>query len=239
MMNNSTSSARLTPPVGGGSVWTTSLSNNRFRASRPPWCTTVAAPATRSDAAHRRRGTARAAARPEHRRPIRPGGALPRRCLRAPVRAAVPAGRAGLVWVDAFHRDWDDFLPSRVWPRASSWHLLWSRSSRCARPLSKMIAGLLADYSEHLRQRLIDAHVSDEWLQVGFAERGTIVGPRRRTAGRTGHSRCSGGRSHRGGHRPLPACADVGADVAAGPDLSVAKVFKGVSRSLSDAGADR
>ena len=34
---------------------------------------------------------------------------------------------------------------------------------------------LLADYPEHVRQTLIDAKLSDEWIHVGIAERGKLA----------------------------------------------------------------
>jgi hypothetical protein len=41
--------------------------------------------------------------------------------------------------------------------------------------LHEMYAELRVDYPQHLRQPLIDAKVSDEWLRVGIAERGRLA----------------------------------------------------------------
>ncbi|MFI6600113.1 alpha/beta fold hydrolase [Nonomuraea sp. NPDC050536] len=87
-----------------------------------------------------------------------------------------PQDVAGLVWVDAFHRDWDDFLPARASLAAGEQMAPDLELIQQMRPaMREMIAELLADYPEHVRQPLIDAHLSDEWLQVGFAERGKMV----------------------------------------------------------------
>ena len=83
---------------------------------------------------------------------------------------------AGLVWLDAFHRDWDDFMPAAAGLAAGERmapDLDQLRRSRAA--LREMYAELMVDYPQHLRQPLIDAHVSDDWLQVGFVERGNLV----------------------------------------------------------------
>jgi hypothetical protein len=41
--------------------------------------------------------------------------------------------------------------------------------------LREMRGELLADYPEHVRQPLINAKVSDEWIHVGIAERGKLA----------------------------------------------------------------
>lgn len=83
-----------------------------------------------------------------------------------------PENVAGLVWLDALNRDWDDFMP----PSAS-----FAEFERMApspadlekmRPaLREMRAELLADYPEHVRRALVDAKESAEWTHVGLAER--------------------------------------------------------------------
>ena len=128
-----------------------------------------------------------------------------------------PQDVAGLVWLDAFHRDWDDFMP----PEASlaaieqmAPDLEQLEQIRLA--LRKMSAELLADYPERVRQPLIDAKVSDDWIHVGIAERGTLAelaaelraGPNIPDVPVVALTVL--------GHRPRPAGADLGADVARG-----------------------
>ncbi|MBB5960636.1 pimeloyl-ACP methyl ester carboxylesterase [Saccharothrix tamanrassetensis] len=87
-----------------------------------------------------------------------------------------PQDVAGLVWLDALHRDWDTFLPPAM-------HLVASEQmapdleqlERMRLALREMRGELLVDYPEHVRQPLIDAHDRDEWIHVGIAERGTLA----------------------------------------------------------------
>ncbi|MFE5565794.1 alpha/beta fold hydrolase [Amycolatopsis japonica] len=82
-----------------------------------------------------------------------------------------PRDVAGLVFLDALHPDWDDFMP----PEASL--------SAAGRPspgpdraaLRAMYAELREDYPEDVREALVDAKVSDEWLRIGAAERTGLV----------------------------------------------------------------
>lgn len=79
---------------------------------------------------------------------------------------------AGLVWLDAFHRDWDDVMPPAASLAAIERMAPGREQLEQMRPaLRAMFAELLADYPEHMRQALIDAKVSDEWTDVGIAER--------------------------------------------------------------------
>lgn len=83
-----------------------------------------------------------------------------------------PREIAGLVWLDAFHRDWDDFMPTDAGLAAGERMAPDPRQLQQMRPtLRQMYAELLAGYPDHVRQPLIDAHVSDDWLLAGFAER--------------------------------------------------------------------
>jgi pimeloyl-ACP methyl ester carboxylesterase len=87
-----------------------------------------------------------------------------------------PREVAGLVWVDAFHRDWDDFMPAEAGLAAGERMTPDPEQIQQMRPaLRAMYAELVLDYPQHLRQPLIDAHVSDEWLRAGGAERGNLV----------------------------------------------------------------
>ncbi|MEU8889458.1 alpha/beta hydrolase [Streptomyces sp. NPDC048442] len=83
-----------------------------------------------------------------------------------------PQDVAGLVWLDAFHRDWDAFMP----PAASLAAVErmgpgWEQMVRMRPTLREMYAELLADYPEQLRQAMIDAKTSDELTRSGIAER--------------------------------------------------------------------
>jgi pimeloyl-ACP methyl ester carboxylesterase len=87
-----------------------------------------------------------------------------------------PGEIAGLVWLDAFHRDWDEFMPAEAGLAAGERMVPDPRQIEQMRPaLREMYAELLADYPERMRQPLLDAHTSEEWLRAGFAERGNLV----------------------------------------------------------------
>ncbi|HEY4457034.1 MAG TPA: alpha/beta hydrolase, partial [Pseudonocardiaceae bacterium] len=87
-----------------------------------------------------------------------------------------PGEVAGLVWLDAFHRDWDAFMPAEAGLAAGQQMAPDRERVQQMRPgLRQMYAELLVDYPEPVRTSLIDAHVSDNWLQAGFAERGNLV----------------------------------------------------------------
>ncbi|RXS85746.1 alpha/beta hydrolase [Streptomyces sp. TM32] len=83
-----------------------------------------------------------------------------------------PQDVAGLVWLDAFHRDWDDFMPPAAGLAAVERMAPDREQLARMRPaLREMSAELLADYPEHMRQALIEAKASDAWTHVGIAER--------------------------------------------------------------------
>ena len=100
-----------------------------------------------------------------------------------------PQEVAGLVWLDGFHRDWERFMPAAAASHAADPQTAsgpeQGRQSRQnhqlqqmqqLRPaLYEMFAELVAHYPQHLRQPLIEAHVGDEWLRVGIAERGSLT----------------------------------------------------------------
>ncbi|MFH8572836.1 alpha/beta fold hydrolase [Streptomyces sp. NPDC017993] len=87
-----------------------------------------------------------------------------------------PQDVAGLVAMDAFHRDWDDFMPPAAGLAALEQMAPEPEQMEATRPaLREMFAELYADYPEHMRQALIDARMSDEWIRVGIAERGTLA----------------------------------------------------------------
>ena len=83
-----------------------------------------------------------------------------------------PQDVAGLGWMDAFHRDWDDFMPPAAGLTAIEQMAPDREQMEQMRPaLREMHAELLADYPEHMRRALLDAKVSDEWIRSGVAER--------------------------------------------------------------------
>ncbi|TDC30506.1 alpha/beta hydrolase [Micromonospora sp. KC213] len=87
-----------------------------------------------------------------------------------------PPDVAGLVWLDALHRDWDDFMPPAASLAAVERMAPDREQLEQMRPaLREMRGELYANYPEHVRQALIDAKVSDEWIHVGVAERGKLA----------------------------------------------------------------
>lgn len=83
-----------------------------------------------------------------------------------------PQDVAGLVWLDAFHRDWDDFMPPAAGLAAVERMAPDREQLEQMRPaLREMRAELLADYPEHMRRALVDAKASDAWTHAGIAER--------------------------------------------------------------------
>ncbi|RDI51660.1 alpha/beta fold hydrolase [Nocardia mexicana] len=87
-----------------------------------------------------------------------------------------PQDVAGMVWLDTLHRDWDDFVPPAASFAATERMAPDPEQLRQMRPaLHEIHAELLADYPEHIRQPLVDAKVSDEWLRVGVAERSALT----------------------------------------------------------------
>ncbi|MEV8022128.1 alpha/beta hydrolase [Streptomyces sp. NPDC086554] len=87
-----------------------------------------------------------------------------------------PQDVAGLVWLDAFHRDWDDFMPPAASLSAVERMGPGREQLEQMRPaLREMYAALHADDPEHLREALVDAKVSDAWTDVGIAERSKLA----------------------------------------------------------------
>jgi pimeloyl-ACP methyl ester carboxylesterase len=83
-----------------------------------------------------------------------------------------PQEVAGLIWLDAFHSDWDKFMPPELSLAASEQMAPQLEQVKQMRPaLREMGNTLFAAHPEHVRQALMDAHVSDEWLQSGHIER--------------------------------------------------------------------
>ncbi|MDA3643927.1 alpha/beta hydrolase [Saccharopolyspora indica] len=82
-----------------------------------------------------------------------------------------PRDVAGLVWLDAIHRDWDDFMPPAASLAAAERTADLEQVKQQRPALRDVLADMYAAYPEHLRQPLIDARTSDEWLRTGVAER--------------------------------------------------------------------
>lgn len=87
-----------------------------------------------------------------------------------------PQDVAGLVWLDAFHGDYDKYMPAELSLAASEQMAPEMEVIRQMVPaLREMGNRLFADHPEQVRRALVDAHVSDEWLRIGFLERGTLA----------------------------------------------------------------
>ncbi|MGW2025899.1 alpha/beta fold hydrolase [Streptomyces decoyicus] len=87
-----------------------------------------------------------------------------------------PQDVAGLVWLDAFHRDWDDFMPPEAGLAAIEQMAPDREQLEKMRPaLREMSAELLAGYPTHVRQALTEAKVSAAWTDAGIAERSELA----------------------------------------------------------------
>lgn len=87
-----------------------------------------------------------------------------------------PLEVAGLVLLDAFHRDWDDFMPAEVGLTAGESMTPELEQLQRMRPdLRAMYTELMVNYPEQVREPLVEAHVSDRWLRATIAERATLV----------------------------------------------------------------
>ncbi|MEV0063176.1 alpha/beta hydrolase [Nocardia sp. NPDC050718] len=87
-----------------------------------------------------------------------------------------PGEVAGLVWLDALHRDWDDHVPREA--RLAATERLGPDLAQLAelRPAMRaMRAELLTGYPAAIRDALLDAKGSDTWLRTGMAERRVLV----------------------------------------------------------------
>ncbi|MBB5854490.1 alpha/beta fold hydrolase [Amycolatopsis umgeniensis] len=87
-----------------------------------------------------------------------------------------PGEVAGLVWLDALHPAWDDFMPaSASLAEAERTAPDVEQLDRLRPVLRETYAELRSGYPEHVREALIEAKVSDDWLRAGVAERGGLV----------------------------------------------------------------
>ncbi|WP_405150948.1 alpha/beta hydrolase [Nocardia salmonicida] len=87
-----------------------------------------------------------------------------------------PQDVAGLVWMDGLHRDWDEFMPQAMHLAAAAAPAPDLEQVEQMRTALRELRGeLLANYPEHVRQPLIDAKSSAEWIRAGFAERSGLT----------------------------------------------------------------
>lgn len=83
---------------------------------------------------------------------------------------------AGLVWVDAFYRDWDDYLPAEASLAAGEEIAPTREQLEGALPFMRdMVATAFADYPDDVREAVVDYHVSERWIDAGIAERSALV----------------------------------------------------------------
>ncbi|MCC3764346.1 alpha/beta hydrolase [Glycomyces sp. TRM65418] len=87
-----------------------------------------------------------------------------------------PGEVAGLVWLDAFHREWDDHMPAEGGLAAGEAMAPTAEQLRQALPFMRdMVAAMYPDYPEDVREAVAGYHASEAWIRVGMAERGTLV----------------------------------------------------------------
>jgi pimeloyl-ACP methyl ester carboxylesterase len=77
-----------------------------------------------------------------------------------------PGDVAGLVWLDALHPSADLAEIERTAPSVE----------QLRTGMRELNAELLVDYPEPVRQALSEAHLSEEWLAAGIAERTGLTG---------------------------------------------------------------
>ncbi|ADD40014.1 alpha/beta fold hydrolase [Stackebrandtia nassauensis] len=83
-----------------------------------------------------------------------------------------PTEVAGLVWVDAFVSNWDDFVPASNSLAASEEMAPTREQLEQALPVMReYVTAMFADFPTDVREALVDYHVSDVWVTVGIAER--------------------------------------------------------------------
>ncbi|NEW26067.1 alpha/beta fold hydrolase [Nocardia cyriacigeorgica] len=87
-----------------------------------------------------------------------------------------PREVAGLVWLDALHHDWDAYMPASASLAAAEHAGPGLAELEQMRPMLRDIhSELLAAYPEHLRQPLVRAKLTTEWLRAGLAERSGLA----------------------------------------------------------------
>jgi len=122
-----------------------------------------------------------------------------------------PGEVAGLLWLDAFHEDWDAYMPERL-------HLARARQPQpgriqllLIRPFARRLyRRMLAEWPDGIRELLIERHLDPEWFQVGVRERSNMPELRDEL--------------HRGGHVPdVPLIALTALGVDPGQALLMSK----------------
>ncbi|WP_018347883.1 alpha/beta fold hydrolase [Longispora albida] len=83
-----------------------------------------------------------------------------------------PQDVAGFVWLDAFHHDWDDYVPAGNSLAASEAIAPTREQLEGALPFIRTMVSLaLVDFPEDVREAVTEYHVSDRWISAGIAER--------------------------------------------------------------------
>ncbi|MET8543253.1 alpha/beta hydrolase [Kitasatospora sp. NPDC004799] len=86
-----------------------------------------------------------------------------------------PQDVAGLVWLDAFHRDWDAYMPPEASLAATQRLSPTEEQLRQSLPgIRRMCEELLTDFPADLRDALVEYHVSERWIHAGMAERASM-----------------------------------------------------------------
>ena len=89
-----------------------------------------------------------------------------------------PEEVAGLVWMDAAYRDWDQHFPHELQLAQTEKIGADPEQMLQLRPeLRRWAEGMYAAFPEALQEALIDVHLSDHGIRVGAVERGTQVAP--------------------------------------------------------------
>ncbi|MEV6523068.1 alpha/beta hydrolase [Longispora sp. NPDC051575] len=87
-----------------------------------------------------------------------------------------PEDVAGLVWLDAFHREWDALLPAEASLAAGEEMAPSEEQLRQALPFIRdMVGAMFVDFPAEVREAAVDYHVSDRWIQVGIVERASTT----------------------------------------------------------------
>jgi pimeloyl-ACP methyl ester carboxylesterase len=87
-----------------------------------------------------------------------------------------PADIAGLVTLDAFHEDWDEYMSPRLHLDRAKQPDPGPLQYRLIRPvIARMYRKMLASWPDGIRAQLIERHLYYAWFKVGVAERGSMV----------------------------------------------------------------
>ncbi|MEV0650642.1 alpha/beta hydrolase [Phytomonospora sp. NPDC050363] len=79
---------------------------------------------------------------------------------------------AGLVFIDAYHYNWDDYVPAELSLAAGEQLAPTYEQLQQALPFMRdFVSQALVDFPDEAREALVDYHVSETWINVGIAER--------------------------------------------------------------------